>query len=235
MPKFANWVEDGPRLGKTIEVAFRPIGDTDSEAAFCAILNALKAEFDTLPTLSVLHSFLSKLCNEIIDGHPEETIFNFMLGCGQYTMFAYSWPGKRAGSEVWNGLHYIVREPPFSTAKLVDVDYTIDFAGVTTPSDRVAVITTKPLTSEEGWTEFKRGELIMFDNGLPHSTPEKCEWVEAQGRGLNSRCFPLLKMAASASCHLKEPLLQPSPQILDLGESACLTTITNNLQEQMRP
>ena len=33
------------------DIHYRPVGDTDSEAVFCAILNALKAEFDTLPTL----------------------------------------------------------------------------------------------------------------------------------------------------------------------------------------
>lgn len=191
VPKFISWEseETAPRLGKTTELAYRPIGDTDSEAAFCAILNALKAEFDSLPTLPVLHAFLTHLCNEIIEGHPEETIFNFLLGCGQYTLFAYSWPGRRPGSKVWNGLHYIVREPPFSTAKLIDDDYTIDFATVTTPTDRVAVITTKPLTCEAGWTEFQRGELLMFSHGRPYASPETCESVEKEGRGLYSKCF----------------------------------------------
>ena len=33
---------------------YHPIGDTDSEAVFCAILNALRAEFNELPTLPVL-------------------------------------------------------------------------------------------------------------------------------------------------------------------------------------
>ena len=195
VPTFCNNAaqEEQPRLGKTTkrDISYRPIGDTDSEAVFCAILNALKCEFgDVLPSLSVLHCFLRKICNEIIEGHTDDTIFNFLLGCGQYTQFAYSWPGRRPGSKVWNGLHYIVREPPFSTAKLVDDDYTIDFAAVNTePTDRVAVITTKPLTSEEGWKEFKRGELLMFDKGLPYSTAERCETVERQGRGLYSKCF----------------------------------------------
>ena len=195
VPKFcSNAVqEEQPLLGKTTmkDISYRPIGDTDSEAVFCAILNALKCEFgDVLPSLSVLHCFLMKVCDEIIEGHTGETIFNFLLGCGQYTQFAYSWPGRRPGSKVWNGLSYIVREPPFSTAKLVDDDYTIDFAAVNTePTDRVAVITTKPLTLEEGWKEFKRGELLMFDKGLPYSTAESCEMVEQQGRGLYSKCF----------------------------------------------
>jgi glutamine amidotransferase len=173
------------------------VGDTDSEAVFCAILNALKAEFSELPTLSVLHETIRRLCDEIITDHHEETIFNFLLGCGPYTLFAYSWPGSRPGSKVWNGLWYIVREPPFETAKLIDVDYSIDFAKVTTPSDRVAVITTKPLTNEKGWKEFKRGELLMFDKGLPYSKPCDCEMVEQAGRGLCSKYFDSALLSSS--------------------------------------
>lgn len=88
----------------------------------------------------------------------------------------------------WYGLYYLVRQPPFSTAKLLDTDYEIDFRRVTSPADSVAVITTKPLTEEEGWTEFKRGELLMFDKGLPYRTPKCCEVVEKEGRGLFSKC-----------------------------------------------
>jgi predicted glutamine amidotransferase len=193
VPKFDDSTEqkDQPLLGKTREddIQFNPVGDTDSEAVFCAILNALRAEFAELPTLPVLHRFLTKLCDEIIAGDEDTTIFNFLLGCGQYTMFAYSWPGRRPGSEVWNGLYYIVREPPFSTAQLMDCDYSIDFSQVTTSEDRVAVITTKPLTDEEGWKEVKRGELLLFDQGRPYKTPTCCESVERQGRGLYSTAF----------------------------------------------
>ena len=179
-----------PLLGQTTpaDVIYHPVGDTDSEAVFCAILNALHVEFPNgLPTLPVLHEFLSVLCNEIIAQHPESTIFNFLLGCGQHTLFAYSWPGKRPTSNVWNGLYYIIREPPFSTAKLLDTDYEIDFRRFTTPNDRVAVITTKPLTEEAGWTEFQRNELIMFNRGTPYRTPKGCEIAEQEGCGLSSK------------------------------------------------
>lgn len=194
---------DLPLLGKTTakDVIYHPVGDTDSEAVFCAILNALSVEFpEGLPTLPVLHEFLSILCDEIIQGHPEATIFNFLLGCGQYTLFAYSWPGKRQGSKVWNGLYYLIRQPPFSTAKLLDTDYEIDFRRVTTPADRVAIITTKPLTEEPGWTEFKRGELIMFDKGLPYRTPKCCEYVEEQGRGLYSKAVKSKCIRSPSRC-----------------------------------
>jgi predicted glutamine amidotransferase len=207
-PTFSNnmTVEDIPLLGNTTsaDLVMHPVGDTDSEAVFCAILNALRAEFpEGLPTLSILHEFLSHICDEISQGHPTETIFNFIMGCGQYTLFAYSWPGKRPGSKVWNGLHYIVRQPPFSTAKLLDVDYEIDFAAVTNAADRVAVITTKPLTEEPGWTEFKRGELIMFDKGLPYRTPNSCEAVENEGRGLSNK-YMKLKCMASPTCNSRQ-------------------------------
>jgi predicted glutamine amidotransferase len=186
-------------------VPFHPVGDTDSEAVFCAILNAMSAEFpDGLPTLPVLHEFLQEICNEIVQQHEEHMkyiatiknesieqqmplILNFLLGCGPYTLFAFSMPGKRPGSKVWNGLHYIVRQPPFTTAKLVDDDYMIDFDKVTTTTDRVAVIATVPLTTEHGWTEFNPGQLILFDNGIPHITPESCYDSEYTGHGLVSK------------------------------------------------
>lgn len=208
-PSFANVHTDHfPALGLTRDPIYHPVGDTDSEAVFCAILNALHAEFpdNGLPSLPVLHEFLSDVCQEIITVCDNNTIFNFLLGCGPHTLFAYSWPGKRAGSDVWNGLHYIVREPPFSTAKLLDVDYTIDFSAVATEQDRVAVITTKPLTQEDGWREFGKGELIMFDQGIPYRTSKCCEIVEKLGRGLTSKCFGPLKCGRSPRLRSKTPV-----------------------------
>lgn len=174
------------------------MGDTDSEATFCAILNALRNEFSNLPTLPVLHRFLKKLCEEIGRGDNSSSdtiIFNFLLGCGQYTLFAYSWPGSRPGSNVWNGLHYLIREAPFSKANLIDCDYSMDLAQHNTiPGDRIAVITTKPLTDETGWKEFQRGELLMFDKGKPYSDPDMCASVEQQGRGLFSKSIKKMNL-----------------------------------------
>jgi predicted glutamine amidotransferase len=207
VPKFDDSTvqEDQPLLGTTTfdDLHYNPVGDTDSEAVFCAILNALKAEFTELPTLPVLHGFLSRICHEIIQGDEESTIFNFLLGCGQHSLFAYSWPGRRPGSKVWNGLYYIIRQPPFSTAQLIDVDYSIDFAQFTTSNDRVAVITTKPLTNEDGWMEFERGQLLLFDKGLAYKTPSCCELVEREGRGLQTKCF---QRRRSSSISLTSPI-----------------------------
>jgi glutamine amidotransferase len=102
-------------------------------------------------------------------------------------MFVYSWPGARKGSNVWNGLHYTVREYPFRKCALKDIDYEVDFAEVTSPDDRVAVIATKPLTVDEEWVEMEPGELILFDEGIPLRQPHDCFKAELQGHGLESR------------------------------------------------
>ena len=180
-----------PLLGRTREAFYHPVGDTDSEAVFCAILNGLRAEFSVLPTLPVLYETIQRFCDEIINvgggggcgGGPSSssssaTILNFLLGCGRYTLFAYSWPGSRPGSSVWNGLHYVVRRPPFSTASLSDVDCTVDFARETSKGDRVAVIATAPLTKDEDWKEFRRGQLLIFNMGLTYSEFYNCGEME---------------------------------------------------------
>lgn len=168
------------------ESYYNPVGDTDSEAAFCAILNALRVRFQQLPSLPVLYDAMHELCNEIINDDPQETILNFLLTCGPNTLWVYSWPGSRPGSNVWNGLHYTMRQYPFSRSHLCDVDYAVDFSTRTTKDDCVSVIATKPLTDDEEWIELSKGELIVFDQGRPNITPKSLFEVELKGHGLQS-------------------------------------------------
>jgi glutamine amidotransferase len=56
---------------------------------------------------------------------------------------------------------------PFKPAQLIDLDVEVDFSQVTTPEDRVAVITTEPLTQNETWQAFQPGEMILFQHGKP--------------------------------------------------------------------
>lgn len=165
---------------------YHPVGSTDSEATFCAILNALRCRFTTLPSLPVLHEALQELCSEIVRHDPSGTIFNFLLTCGPHTQWVYSWPGQRPGSTVWNGLHYTVRDYPFSHVHLADMNMTVDFFETTTPQDCVSIIATKPLTDDETWIELQRGQLIVFDQGKPYQTPYELFEVELKGHGLES-------------------------------------------------
>ena len=133
--------------------AYRQVGTTDSEWAFCYLLQQLRRRFgDTAPATIELTAALCDLCNEI----AAYGTFNMMLSDGS-ALFAHC----------STKLHYIVRQHPFATAELTDEDVQVDFSQVTTPNDRVAVIVTEPLTANEIWTQFKPGELKVFVDGAP--------------------------------------------------------------------
>ena len=135
-----------PALGKF----FRPVGTTDSEAAFCYILEQLRQKFPEKPDTETLFDAVAKLTRDVrIHG-----LFNFMLSNGD-VLFAHA-------STL---LYYIVRTAPFGEAQLSDNDVAIDFSAVTTPNDRVAVITTLPLTTNEQWSQLAVNELVLFQNG----------------------------------------------------------------------
>jgi glutamine amidotransferase len=133
--------------------AFRPVGNTDSELAFCFILQELRARFgDVAPALAPLRAALGELVTSI----AAHGAFNLMLSDGS-ALFAHC----------STRLCYVVRQYPFLTAQLSDEDVSVDFSQVTTPEDRVAIIVTEPLTKNEAWTEFKPGELKVFVDGMP--------------------------------------------------------------------
>jgi glutamine amidotransferase len=62
-------------------------------------------------------------------------------------------------------LFYVERRHPFAHATLSDEDLSIDFAQHTEPTDRVAVVVTAPLTTNETWLPFAAGELKVFVDG----------------------------------------------------------------------
>lgn len=131
--------------------AFRPVGDTDSEAAFCTILDELRTRFpDARPSLRALVPVLQDVSERLARLGP----FNFLLSDGEH-LFA------RCSTK----LAYLVRQAPFGAAHLLDEDLTVDFAACTTPRDRVAVIATTPLTRNEEWTTMTPGQLLVFRDG----------------------------------------------------------------------
>ena len=80
--------------------------------------------------------------------------FNFLLGDGKH-LFA------RCATK----LCYVIRKAPFALATLADDELTVDFAEVTTPNDRVAIVATAPLTRNETWTHGVPGNLWVFSDG----------------------------------------------------------------------
>ncbi|WP_173913074.1 class II glutamine amidotransferase [Acinetobacter sp. Marseille-Q1618] len=132
---------------------FTPVGNTDSELSFCYLLDKLVEKFGYHePSLNEVFTALKEISPQI----AEHGTFNFCLSNGQ-ALFSYA----------TTKLHWIVREYPFQHASLIDLDVEVDFSEVTTPEDRVAVITTEPLTNNEVWHAYQAGEMILFQHGKP--------------------------------------------------------------------
>lgn len=131
---------------------FAPIGTTDSEHAFCALMHRIDEAFPRgYPTnVERLWRVVGRAARDI----GEDGTFNFLLGDGTQ-LFA------RCATK----LCYIIRKAPFRTATLADEDFSVNFADVTTPRDRVAVVATAPLTRDEAWTIGRPGEMWVFRRG----------------------------------------------------------------------
>ena len=144
---------DLPNFYPRMDGVYQPVGETDSERAFCLILNTLHRRFPhAKPSLPQLYQVLQEVTQAI----AAKGSFNYLLSDGDH-FFAHC----------STRLCYIVRQAPFAAAHLIDADLTVDFQELTTPSDRVAVITTAPLTDNEVWTPLQPGELLAFQDGLP--------------------------------------------------------------------
>jgi glutamine amidotransferase len=132
---------------------YRAVGKTDSEQAFCLILETLRQAFpEEKPPLTDLYEVLKQITATL----AAQGIFNYLLSDGEH-FFAHC----------STKLSYIVRQAPFAAAHLIDADLTVDFQALTRSSDRVAVIATTPLTDNEVWTPIQPGELLVFQDGLP--------------------------------------------------------------------
>ncbi|WP_198972067.1 class II glutamine amidotransferase [Xylophilus sp. ASV27] len=132
---------------------FRPVGSTDSERAFCWLMQELAKSHAGVPSIDELTRTLRELVPQI----AAHGTFNFLLSNGQ-ALWAHA----------STHLYYIERRHPFTSAELADEDLSIDFAAHTTPQDRVAVIVTAPLTSNEQWQPFAAHELKVFVDGAVH-------------------------------------------------------------------
>ncbi|HYC44287.1 MAG TPA: class II glutamine amidotransferase [Burkholderiales bacterium] len=137
----------------TLRGDYRPVGTTDSERAFCYVLETLRRRFpDAQPPLEDVFGVLEPLTRELA-AHGR---FNYLLSNGEYL-----------AAHCYDRLCYILRHAPFAQAHLIDDDVTVDFSAVTTPNDKVAVIATTPLTDNETWTPMAPRQLIVFRDGSP--------------------------------------------------------------------
>ena len=134
---------------------YRPVGNTDSEAAFCWILNTLDGLDPAPEALSpCASSELFGLLNRCSTHLAGQGIFNCLISNGHWL---YAFGGTK--------LHVITRRAPFAMATLADDDLTVDFSELTTEHDVVTIVSTEPLTTNEQWRALAPGESLLLVDG----------------------------------------------------------------------
>lgn len=129
-----------------------PVGTTDSEYAFCWMLNQIRERMPVVPRRpQALWRLIKSLCDEIT-GYG---VYNILL-CDSKHLYAYC----------STKLHWITRKAPFGKARLKDDELTVDFYQETTAKDVVSVIATEPLTTNETWNKIDSGSMVIFRNGV---------------------------------------------------------------------
>ena len=129
---------------------YRAVGDTDSEAAFCDLLNRVRQAFPEPVTVEMLLPVLVQACAH----YRSQGVFNCLLSNGDWLFSFCS-----------TKLAYITRRAPFGPACLTDAELTVDFQAETSPNDVVTVLATAPLTSNEAWTLMRSGEWRLWRRG----------------------------------------------------------------------
>lgn len=132
---------------------YEPVGSTDSERAFCWMLQELRSRFagPERPAWQAVAGEIKGLADEI----AAHGVFNFVMSDGT-SLFAYC-----ATDLTWRA-----RRHPFSEVRLVDHDWSIDLGSANRPGDRMVLVATEPLTHGEAWLPFARGELKVLADGV---------------------------------------------------------------------
>jgi glutamine amidotransferase len=131
---------------------FQPVGTTDSEQAFCWLLNQLAQTYSARPNHHTLFSTLNHLLAEI----AHYGTFNILLSDGTMML-------AHCATE----LFYSIRHTPFATAQLLNEAINVEFGAGAAQIDRVAVIATQPLTPDEIWTKMRAKDTLLFVDGVP--------------------------------------------------------------------
>ncbi|MBV0932230.1 class II glutamine amidotransferase [Marinobacterium weihaiense] len=130
---------------------YHPVGTTDSEYAFCWLLDQVRRRYPQRPdNFADLQAFIHYCAGQL----RALGVFNMLLSESSH-LFCYC----------TTKLAWITRRSPFGEARLKDCEVSVDFGAETTPNDVVTVITTDPLTDNEHWQKLEAGEMVVFVDG----------------------------------------------------------------------
>lgn len=149
-----NWVfahnGDLKNYAPRLHGSFHPIGSTDSELAFCWLMQELAKSHADVPSVDELSCTLRELVPHI----ARHGTFNFLLSNGQ-ALWAHA----------TTKLHYVQRGHPFREVRLKDEDVCVNLAELNSPEDRLVIVVTEPLTLDEEWVAMSPGDISVFVDG----------------------------------------------------------------------
>jgi len=146
------------RTGNLAFDHYRPVGTTDSEHAFCALLERMRGLWDStsrLPSLDERLSIVSQFAADLRKLGPS----NFLYADGD-TLFAHGHRRIQAAGDIAPpGLFLLSR-------RCADADEPVHAVGVTVAAgfQEVLLIASVPLT-DENWRPFAEGELVAVSAG----------------------------------------------------------------------
>lgn len=163
---------------------FAPVGETDSEHAFCYLLGSLQERYgDQPPSDDALLAHVRTVSAAI----SRRGSFNFLLSDGR-VMFAHC----------STSLHWTLRTSTVGQVELLDDALTINFQDHNGPDDQMVVVATKPLTRGESWQAMESGELKLFADG-----------VELESVRTRHSCGPITGAAGSEQQTARRPVEKP--------------------------
>ena len=137
----------------------RPIGDTDSEHAFCSLVSRLSEIWDgykSVPHVSKRIAVVRRFARKVSQYGPA----NFLYSDGE-VLFVYGHVRTQAdGEQRAPGLHYTSVKCNYGRghSDLADVEFNSD------KTQQVTLVSTKPL-GERGWRPMQEGQLLVIKKG----------------------------------------------------------------------
>jgi len=141
---------------------FQPIGDTDSEVAFCYLMSALTSEWSSnTPSLQARVDIIKDIFNHFSKMGPA----NFLYSDGDYL---YAYANKRTqpdGQMKPPGLYYLIRhcEAGLSLKSVSSVKIKSD-SNQLNSEQKIILFASVPL-SDENWIPFEENQLIVSNDG----------------------------------------------------------------------
>ena len=141
---------------------FKPLGETDSEHAFCYVIDGIaKREINHWDQAD--YGFLENILRDI---NSSVNTFNCIFSDGTY-LFCYSDENRHN-----DGLRFFRHDQATGHVEMVADDFKLgsieiesaNIGGINEESQTGYVIVTRALT-DDAWVEFNPGELIVFKDG----------------------------------------------------------------------